>query len=413
MLETIHEYALERLEASGEADELRRRHAHWFAAVDERMAVDGRFNEVDWLRLDHDLDNFRAALGELVARDDRESFVRLVKSLVGFWHSRGYIREGTAWSDEAVRVAADLPEWFRANAWEMAAFFALCGHDLDRADELFRRGLEARRGDGRENADERAFDVRWLSLIAEWRGDEHEADMLSTRAAEMFRELGDERHMMMVSHDQAIFTLRRGDYGHARSLLDVCVSGMRELGNEEPLASVLLDVGILELRERRYAEAVAPFAECLGCALGCGLRVHVAVSLRGLAAAAAGRGELEPAARLLASADRMLDETGHLMEDYEREAFEDALAPVLDRADEPEIAAAWAAGRAMSEADAAAYALATVAKQTSNSETVPSSKQAPSSRSRQRGRGSLRRPEQDVADRRGSLRACRADLVEP
>ena len=180
----------------------------------------------------------------------------------------------------------------------------------------------------------------------------------------MFRELGNKRHMMLVAHDQAIFSLRRGDYGHARSLLDACVSAWRELGNEQNLAWALLNVGILELRERRYADAVAPFAESLECALGRGLRIHLAVSLRGLAGAAAGRGELEPAARLLASADRMLDETGYLMEDYERETFDEALAPVLDRADEPEIAAALAAGRDMSEADAAGYALATVAEQT-------------------------------------------------
>jgi hypothetical protein len=43
--------------------------------------------------------------------------------------------------------------------------------------------------------------------------------------------------------------------------------------------------------------------------------------------------------------------------EFRRIVFEEATAPLLERANEPELAAAWAAGRAMSESDAAAYAL--------------------------------------------------------
>ena len=87
------------------------------------------------------------------------------------------------------------------------------------------------------------------------------------------------------------------------------------------------------------------------------------VSLRGLAAATAARGDLESAARMLGAAETIEEQIGEEMEPYERSAFAEALAPVVDRADEPEIAAAWAAGRAMSESEAAAYALAAVAEQ--------------------------------------------------
>ena len=65
MLETIRAYALERLQQAGERDEVARRHARWFAAVDERMTVDWRFGDVDLLRIGIEFDNFRAALQEL------------------------------------------------------------------------------------------------------------------------------------------------------------------------------------------------------------------------------------------------------------------------------------------------------------------------------------------------------------
>ena len=73
---------------------------------------------------------------------------------------------------------------------------------------------------------------------------------------------------------------------------------------------------------------------------------------------------LEPAARILGAAEAIDEQIEYTMAPYERLALANAVASVVDRVDEPEIAAAWAAGRAMNEADAAAYALATVAKQT-------------------------------------------------
>src|SRR5262249_12303717 len=88
MLETIREYASERLEASGEAHELRQRHAEYFAAVDERLGVDLRFAEPEWPALDRDVDNYRAALAELVSSREAELLVRLVYSLRFFWLAR-------------------------------------------------------------------------------------------------------------------------------------------------------------------------------------------------------------------------------------------------------------------------------------------------------------------------------------
>src|SRR5262249_53117843 len=125
MLETIRAYALEQLEASGEAAELRRRHAAYFAALDEREVVDYRFAEADWLTLERDLDNFRAALTELAARDDRAALVRLVFALRELWYIRGYLVEGARWSDQAVELARELPPLLKARAWECAAEFAV------------------------------------------------------------------------------------------------------------------------------------------------------------------------------------------------------------------------------------------------------------------------------------------------
>src|SRR5262249_14365659 len=235
--ETIRAYALERLEASGEGAEIRRRHARWFATIDERMLVDARLGEVDWLGLDRDLDNFRAAVPEPMARDPREAFVRLAWNLSAFWINRGYVREGASWSREAVRLAGELPDSVRARAWECAGSFAFRLDDLERADELFQAALEVRRRRGPQDALERAYIVRMLSLIAEERGDGEEADALLNQSTAMFRELGDTRALFVVAHDRAIFTLRRRDYGRARALLEESAARARDLDLGEDLAS--------------------------------------------------------------------------------------------------------------------------------------------------------------------------------
>jgi ATP/maltotriose-dependent transcriptional regulator MalT len=247
----------------------------------------------------------------------------------------------------------------QARAWHCEGSFAYTNNDFERATDLFRRALDARRGDRPDDAFERAWIVRSLSGLAELRGDADEASSLSEQAAAMFHELGDVPGMLRVAQDRALFCVRRGDYGRARALLRENVAQAREL-DEHQLATFLIDVGMLELREHRYAEAVPIFLESLERALERSLRVHVAVSLRGLAATAAADGQLDAAARMLGTAGRIDEETGLRWEPFDREVFDGPSAPVLERADEPEIGSAWAAGRAMSDAEAVAYALATV-----------------------------------------------------
>jgi hypothetical protein len=362
MLETIRAYAVEQLAASGEQDELGRRHAGWFAAVDERMNVDPRVGEVKWLLLERDIDNYRAALRELAARDP-EGFIGLVWKLYGLWQARGYLREGAAYSNQAVQLSADMPDRFRAQATQRASMFAFLLGDLDGAEQLALEALDARDGREPDDARESAWIVHMLGRIATRRGADDEAESRAVQAGAMFRELDDKLGAVVVAHGRAMRRLQRGEYDAARPLLLEAVAVARELGMEEYLDGALLDLGILDLRERRYAESTQAFAEVLQRALGRGLRPFVAYSLRGVAATAAVRGHLEVSARLLGAAGRIEEEIAWQMQAYERDAFDEAVASVLERADDPEIASALAAGRAMSDSEAAAYALATVAEQ--------------------------------------------------
>jgi predicted ATPase len=89
MLETIRAYGLERLDASGDAYEIRRRHAEHFLAVAEQVELEWRTKDPDWLRLEREQDNLRASLVWFLARGESEAVVRLAGALHKFWIIRG------------------------------------------------------------------------------------------------------------------------------------------------------------------------------------------------------------------------------------------------------------------------------------------------------------------------------------
>ena len=97
LLETIREYALEALEASGNAEHTRRHHARYYRAyADFRPQEDGSRTSARLYRLDHAHNNLRAALQWATSRSDAETAVRLAARLKDFWHIRGHWSEGRA-----------------------------------------------------------------------------------------------------------------------------------------------------------------------------------------------------------------------------------------------------------------------------------------------------------------------------
>jgi predicted ATPase len=362
MLETIRAYAVERFEARSDREEVERRHAEYFLAIAEHVSVQrtaGR--DVDWLTLERDHDNIRAALNHLLARRQSESFVEFVNAIQFFWHERGHLREGEIWLESAVRLADDLPHPWHTETLLTASRFAWLRGDTEGARRLAQLALEESRA-ARATLGE-AVSLRLLGVIAAASGELDGAESLSEQAAELFAALGHETGSQMAAHDLAVFALEKSDYARASARLDESLAQARELGSAQKVGEVILDLAILALREDRREEAAGLFAESLRIALGEGIRRIFARSLWGLSATAALAGDLTSSAVLLGAAETIIDEIHEHVYDRERATYDEALAPVVSRAHEPEIAAALAAGREMSDSEAAVYALATRAEQ--------------------------------------------------
>src|SRR5262249_30150539 len=155
LLETIREYAREKLEASGHAEQVRGRYAAYYLRLAEsaERELSGARQDRWFARLEAEYNNLWAAL-EWYAECDVASGLRLACSLRNFWHARGYLSEGRSWIEAALMRcdAGGIPDSVRARSLCVAGFLALhqgdlaCTVTLSEASLSIYRSLGVRRG---------------------------------------------------------------------------------------------------------------------------------------------------------------------------------------------------------------------------------------------------------------------------
>ena len=200
MLETIREFALEKLAASGEADEIRRRHGAIFGDLAELAAPElTRHQAKAWLdRLDRSTPNFRAAITWSIDTGDAENGLRLGWKLWRFWQMRGSLDEGRDWLVRLVAVA----------------------HGREHPS-LLARGFEA------------------LGSVEYWRGDMEAARVAYEASLALQREVGDEEGIADALYNLSfVYIVPQTDMARGESLLNDALAIYERLGVEAGIAGV-------------------------------------------------------------------------------------------------------------------------------------------------------------------------------
>ena len=167
MLQTIREYALEQLEASGKMPLARLQHANYCLAFTEHAEMNFRGqHEKLWMdRLEQEYDNLRAALAWVMEQEKTELGLRIAGTLWRFWASRGSAREGRAWLTRLLaQVDHTVPPVVHAKALHAAGVLARYQGDLDQATTLHEQSLALRREIG--DKPEIAWSLTHLGNIA-------------------------------------------------------------------------------------------------------------------------------------------------------------------------------------------------------------------------------------------------------
>ncbi|MBA3412882.1 MAG: tetratricopeptide repeat protein [Actinobacteria bacterium] len=290
MLETIREYAIDRLERSGEGELLRQRHAHYFVALAEEAEPEilGP-DQVVWLeRLEAERANFRAALGWSLERGDTELALRLIGSLRRAWVARGYLSETRKWLEAAFEQSAAVPPQVEAKALYALGRVALVEGDYDQAIPSLEQSARLFRE--LSEAEGLVFSLADLSFVATAQGRHEDAQRFADESLAEGKAAGNERTIAAALHSLACTKFDADEYGEARSLFEQSLTLRRNLGDKRNIANSLCYLGSVALLEGDYDGATALLDEslALGRELGNLLVVSAALANESLVALAAG-----------------------------------------------------------------------------------------------------------------------------
>ncbi len=363
-LESVRQFALERLAADPVEPQLRARHLAAFLEVARAFEAHGagRSDEREWLdRLDADHENLLAALTWATREPGgHESALGLATALWRYWSSRGFYALARRSLEEAVEAAGDeAPEPLRAHARVRAGGFSLYLGDLERARAHL---VEADRLYGRlDDPKGRARSLSALATVAVYAGELPEARRSYESSRVLYAALGEKRGTALAHQGLGYVAGRLGEYDEARVQLGHALELAREFGDHRLTAHVLVELAETWAQTGDAERAAALAAAALGIAVESDLRFEAVVALEATARLLAHAGHAEEAAKLYGAADAARAALGSptLPEEKERRAAADAV--LATRLEPGRLAAAASAGSELEVPEAAREALAALA----------------------------------------------------
>ncbi len=399
MLETIREYAGNRLLAADEAERLQERHRDYFLALSEEAEPNLKGAEqAEWLeRLEHEHDNLRAALGRSLLDAGAEAGLRQCGALQRFWWTRGHLTEGREWcrrvlckaenekrtKDHAiVRNAAGALAYFQGDLADaraqcekglpilrqlgdrksIAGALSNLGNilyaegDYVAAGERHTESLAIQRELG--NRKGAAVALNNLGNVAAELGDYATARALLEESLTIDRELGDRSGIAISLNNLGDYACEQGDFLAARTLYEESLDIKRKLGNRSGIAITLNGLGNVLAEQGDYPAARALYEESLSIRRDLGDRRGIAYALEGLAAVAAALDNALRALRIWGAAERLREEIGAPLPPNERPRHDRRLAAVsATLRDSAAFDRAWREGRTLPVEQAITLAL--------------------------------------------------------
>lgn len=396
MLETIHEYARERLVASGEIELLSQRHIGYYLNLAE--AAQPKFESAQgqiWVdRIEREHDNLRSALQWALSRENKQEIaLQLATTLGAFWSRRGYLGEGQRWLEAALSYGNHTRE-ARARAFREAAWLSLAQGDCNQAEKFLSMGQELWEA-LKDDPDVPCI----MGLILDGQGKYEQARMLLDAALESYRQRDDKKNIDFSLHLLGQIAMKQAHYDLAetymeealaiqresikpdiaRSLLTLahisrlkgddvkanqqyyeCMKIFEEVGLTWGVGHCLLNLGKIACERKEFADANRFYLDTLNIFDELGDHTGLAYSLEAVANLAGLQRQTERAARLWGAAQTLRKALSAPLPPADLNQFEAEVKNVRDflaesgRSDTAFLAA-WRAGQAMSLEEAIAF----------------------------------------------------------
>jgi predicted ATPase len=353
MLETIREYAVERLDALGEAGELRQNHADFFLALAEEAFPELKGRPRQWLdRLEADHDNLRTVLDWLETTGQHQEALQLAGALYRFWNLRGYPLEGRDRLERLLGHERDGTS-ARMRALHGAAVMATCTGSPELAEKRAEEARELART--LNDAWGEAYAVYMFGMVATEREDWSGALPFFEASLDVFRRLGDDHYVLLAMDGIAWISRMLGDRERGKRLHEETLAYARASGDNGVIALQLWQLAGLANTDGRIGEALEMLREALVLNRDEGYREGIAEVLVGITGSL--QSVSSPAAPVvLGAAARLREEIGGGA-GWVGDAIERLRGSLRDSLGDADFESAWERGHLLSTDAAIALAL--------------------------------------------------------
>ena len=271
LLETIRQYAREKMMELGGSDKVRERHLEYYLTLTERAEPELRGpDQIAWLdRLEREVDNIRAAL-EWAVVDEIEAGLRIASALYWFWHIRNHKREGIDWLERVIsavpsaQINAKPPNYqalIRGKALNVAGSLLMMQGMLEQADTFSNESLKIHEDLGLDGRQGVAHALWNLSQGAAQRANSEKARELSKKSLSLYRELNDKFGIAQCLDDLGGSYLARGEYQQAREIWEEDLNLRKELGDKDGIGWSLSCLGDLAFYQGDPDKAMKLYTE--------------------------------------------------------------------------------------------------------------------------------------------------------
>jgi predicted ATPase/class 3 adenylate cyclase len=300
MLETIREYALERLAEHDELDRLQQRHAAWCLALAQAAApaLTGP-QQRHWLNcLEHEHGNLCAAIRWAIDQREREMALAFCAALWRFWQFHNHFSLGERWMDAALAQSETLTSHLRAEVLCGAGWLAFSAGSNAKAQALFAASLALARDLGDPRAT--AMALHGAGQMAQTQGNYTQARDLYEESLALFRKLADQQEIAWSLHHLGKLAREQGDNDGAIALIEECLALFRTIGHAWGQALALRHRGYIAYLQGAAMLATSCYQEALALDRELGDTANSMWTLGCLAEMVAAQGDYARAATLFA-----------------------------------------------------------------------------------------------------------------
>ncbi|HEU5099094.1 MAG TPA: tetratricopeptide repeat protein [Roseiflexaceae bacterium] len=360
MLETIREYALAQLDASGETEAMRRQHAAYYLALAEaaERAWDLPAEPAWLLRLVSVRNNLQAALRWALEARDTAVALRLNAALFSFWIYCSDLTEARSWLEATLALpyldgALELVA-AEAKVLNVAGYAAALTGDPVQSYAYFERGLALYRKSGDSRGI--AWSIRGCGFVHMLRGEYPAAEQLDSESLRLCQSSGDAWGVAWSLYGLAFLKLAQGEWAQAQSLIEDALVRLRQQGIIFAIFRALLALGHVMLEQGDIARADTLYREGLTLRQETLFLQFVADGLEGRGKVVATQGDPVRAARFWGAAEALREAIGNQRWHIFQHSYDRALATARMQLSEEAWAISWAAGRALTPEQAVAEA---------------------------------------------------------